>query len=192
MLYMVTSVGHAIPTGRWKTEHFVAGDPALELANTILYRFAETREDAIAKVQDLADWAASIGLAETTAKVTSKDLPKVHLVRENIYAMFSAVAAGRSFPDSSFALLLRNAAERFEVSAIPKLHAEIAWRAIVASIALPREKIGECPRCGWLFLDKSKGGRRRWCSMAVCGTAEKVRAYRKRKGKESSISEGRS
>lgn len=33
--------------------------------------------------------------------------------------------------------------------------------------------------CGWMFLDTS-GGRRRWCSMADCGNAAKVRRFRKR------------
>jgi predicted RNA-binding Zn ribbon-like protein len=32
--------------------------------------------------------------------------------------------------------------------------------------------------CGWLFLDRT--GRRRWCSMASCGTTEKVRRFRSR------------
>jgi predicted RNA-binding Zn ribbon-like protein len=32
--------------------------------------------------------------------------------------------------------------------------------------------------CGWLFLDRT--GRRRWCSMASCGTAAKVRRFRAR------------
>ena len=27
--------------------------------------------------------------------------------------------------------------------------------------------------CGWLFLDTSKGGKRRWCSMASCGNRAK-------------------
>lgn len=42
-------------------------------------------------------------------------------------------------------------------------------------------RIRECPKvdCGWLFLDTS-GGRRRWCSMADCGNAEKVKRFRTR------------
>jgi predicted RNA-binding Zn ribbon-like protein len=28
-----------------------------------------------------------------------------------------------------------------------------------------------------LFLDHSKNGRRRWCSMEDCGTHEKIRRY---------------
>jgi predicted RNA-binding Zn ribbon-like protein len=35
--------------------------------------------------------------------------------------------------------------------------------------------------CGWLFLDESKNGSRRWCDMAGCGNRAKARRYRERK-----------
>lgn len=181
VVYMVTN-DHASPVGRWKTHYFVAGHPALELANTIPYRHAENPEDLISDLRDLADWAASVRLAQGTAKVTSADVPQVQAVRDAIYRLFSEIAAGREYPAAPAALLLRTAAERFEANSKPKLHAELAWQAINALMALPHNRIGECPRCGWLFVDTSKGGRRRWCTMAVCGTSEKVRAHRERKG----------
>jgi predicted RNA-binding Zn ribbon-like protein len=31
--------------------------------------------------------------------------------------------------------------------------------------------------CGWLFVDKSKGGRRIWCDMATCGNTAKSRRF---------------
>jgi predicted RNA-binding Zn ribbon-like protein len=34
--------------------------------------------------------------------------------------------------------------------------------------------------CGTLFLDLSKAGRRKWCSMANCGNRDKVRRFRSR------------
>jgi predicted RNA-binding Zn ribbon-like protein len=34
--------------------------------------------------------------------------------------------------------------------------------------------------CGWLFLDQSRNGRRRWCSMEDCGNLDKVRRFRQR------------
>jgi predicted RNA-binding Zn ribbon-like protein len=34
--------------------------------------------------------------------------------------------------------------------------------------------------CGWLFLDQSRGRRRRWCSMEDCGNLDKVRRFRRR------------
>ena len=38
------------------------------------------------------------------------------------------------------------------------------------------QRIHVCPgrNCGWLFLNTS--GRRRWCSMATCGSRAKMRA----------------
>lgn len=32
--------------------------------------------------------------------------------------------------------------------------------------------------CGWLFLDLSRGGHRRWCSDKTCGSAARVRKFR--------------
>jgi predicted RNA-binding Zn ribbon-like protein len=40
--------------------------------------------------------------------------------------------------------------------------------------------------CGWLFLDLSKNGSRRWCDMADCGNRAKARRYRERKKKSAS------
>ena len=35
-------------------------------------------------------------------------------------------------------------------------------------------------RCGWLFLDRSRSRRRRWCSMELCGNRAKTRAHYER------------
>ncbi|WP_271022886.1 CGNR zinc finger domain-containing protein [Rhizobium sp. RCAM05973] len=34
------------------------------------------------------------------------------------------------------------------------------------------------PNCGWLFLDQSRGGHRRWCSDKTCGSHARVRKFR--------------
>jgi predicted RNA-binding Zn ribbon-like protein len=34
--------------------------------------------------------------------------------------------------------------------------------------------------CGWLFLDQSPSGRRKWCSMADCGNRAKARRHYRR------------
>ena len=38
-------------------------------------------------------------------------------------------------------------------------------------------RLRTCDACCWLFLDHSRGGSRRWCSMADCGTEAKKRRY---------------
>ena len=41
-------------------------------------------------------------------------------------------------------------------------------------------RIRMCPACGWFFFDTSKGGKRKWCDMLVCGSRDKaLRYYRK-------------
>jgi len=43
-------------------------------------------------------------------------------------------------------------------------------------------RIRECgaPDCNWLFLDHSRGGRRKWCDMSTCGNRAKARRYYER------------
>jgi predicted RNA-binding Zn ribbon-like protein len=42
-------------------------------------------------------------------------------------------------------------------------------------------RVKECSNCGWLFLDTSKNGKRRWCSMQACGSNVKALEYYHRK-----------
>jgi predicted RNA-binding Zn ribbon-like protein len=43
------------------------------------------------------------------------------------------------------------------------------------------EKIRKCAGedCGWMYVDRSRNGLRRWCEMATCGTREKTRRRRR-------------
>ncbi len=39
----------------------------------------------------------------------------------------------------------------------------------------------EGPDCGWMFVDRSRNGLRRWCEMKICGTREKSRRRAQRR-----------
>ena len=60
---------------------------------------------------------------------------------------------------------------------------ELALRAfeLLQTFPVARTRICAGPKCGWLFIDRSKGGRRRWCDMATCGNAEKSRRHYERR-----------
>lgn len=61
----------------------------------------------------------------------------------------------------------------------------LAVSAIELFLSPGRARVKRCgdERCGWLFLDKSKNGSRRWCSMDICGARNKMRAhYHRTKG----------
>ena len=60
----------------------------------------------------------------------------------------------------------------------------IVWMAAHAAAALVSsasvDRWGVCPgaTCGWLFMDTTRNGQRRWCEMATCGTRAKDRRRR--------------
>ena len=69
-------------------------------------------------------------------------------------------------------------------SGLAYLNHELALRSVELLQALPltRTRICPGPRCGWLFIDHSRGGQRRWCDMATCGNAAKsTRHYQRRR-----------
>ena len=52
-----------------------------------------------------------------------------------------------------------------------------AWDLLTTPLL---ERVRECPgdgACGWLFLDTSRSGTRRWCDMRTCGNRAKVRTH---------------
>ncbi|WP_412543337.1 CGNR zinc finger domain-containing protein [Longispora sp. K20-0274] len=57
---------------------------------------------------------------------------------------------------------------------------ELAASAVELMLHGPFDRLGECPSCGWLFLDTSRNGQRRWCSMATCGGRVKARRHHAR------------
>ena len=48
---------------------------------------------------------------------------------------------------------------------------------LLASPQRPRIRACAAEDCGWLFLDTSRSGRRRWCSMRSCGNRAKARRF---------------
>ncbi|MGL4285238.1 MAG: CGNR zinc finger domain-containing protein [Phreatobacter sp.] len=62
------------------------------------------------------------------------------------------------------------------------LLASVATSATELLLSPDRSALRLCPghRCGWLFLDRSRGGMRRWCQMETCGNRAKARAHHRR------------
>jgi predicted RNA-binding Zn ribbon-like protein len=58
---------------------------------------------------------------------------------------------------------------------------------LLVSDALARVRSCGSPTCRWLFLDTSKNGKRRWCSMELCGNRMKAKRFHaRREGLDSS------
>ncbi len=133
---------------------------------------------------------AAFGLAEA-------DVPDAGVLREALRAV-CLTHAGHRPPEGSPAppldRLLAAAPLRVTVDAAgnaallpvaepPGLTARVA--AAVAEAAADgtwaRLKACEAEDCRWAYYDRSPAGRRRWCSMSVCGARAKMRTYRARR-----------
>ncbi|MFF0150145.1 CGNR zinc finger domain-containing protein [Micromonospora sp. NPDC005203] len=61
----------------------------------------------------------------------------------------------------------------------------IAAAALDVMLTADLTRVRRCPAleggCGWLFLDQSRSGSRRWCRMADCGNAVKARRLTERR-----------
>jgi predicted RNA-binding Zn ribbon-like protein len=150
-----------------------------------------------AQLGELAKLAAA---KPTRARATIR---RAHALREAIHGIARALMARINPAAADLKVLngeLRIAAERREIvrqgGALSRswLNPEarldsILWPVCCAAAQLfidgPRERLKFCPgrACGWLFLDATKNGGRRWCSMADCGNLDKVRSYRRREAK---------
>jgi predicted RNA-binding Zn ribbon-like protein len=143
-------------------------------------------------------------LAEEAPGHAKSALRSATQVREAIYSMFSAVIGRRGVPGAALATLntaWRQASEHAQIVqrnrhfswewALPEESLEsVTWPVARAAaelltsedLALVRECAAE--DCGWLFLDRTKNHRRRWCDMKTCGNRDKARRYYERMRKE--------
>jgi predicted RNA-binding Zn ribbon-like protein len=118
-------------------------------------------------------------------------------LREAIFAIFSALAERRAVPATALSLLSawvrsgadysrlveRNHRFQWEFIGMDTEPAAMLWpiaRAaaeLLTSGDLTRLRICASPDCAWLFLDKTKNRRRRWCDMKICGNRVKARRH---------------
>ena len=56
----------------------------------------------------------------------------------------------------------------------------VLWSAasLITSDEASRIRVCGGEDCGWMYVDRSRNGLRRWCQMEVCGTREKTRRRR--------------
>lgn len=190
----------------------LAGALCLDFANTLEYRASPRELDALRSTEDVLLWGARVGgLSLGSPKgarpgsggghlEATQQLDAARAFREAIYAVFSALAGGRSPDAKALATLNCALAPRFALTEIrtsggaaikcytgPSDRVELVLWAVAWSVhdLLMGDDLGrirECAdnECHWLFVDRSRNRSRRWCDMANCGNLAKVRRFRQR------------
>ena len=128
-------------------------------------------------------------------------LARTQALREAVYRVFSGLAVGTQPADEDLTHL-----ERELQHALRNLHltrtrsgVTLTWSRGAGQLARPLwiaarsavevltsdslRRLKTCPasNCGWVFVDTTKNGTRRWCDMQVCGSRAKARSYYARK-----------
>jgi predicted RNA-binding Zn ribbon-like protein len=150
----------------------------------------------------LRDWLTARGLVDRSLELTRADLRAALDVREGLRAMLAA--NNGAVLDVEAVKRLNRAARRpgvviqFAADGSPSFEParddlDGALAFLLAIVARSRldgtwERFKACPGddCGWAFYDYSRNQASAWCSMAICGSRAKARAYRMRNRRISS------
>jgi predicted RNA-binding Zn ribbon-like protein len=184
----------------------VGGHVALDFINTAEQRGHPAAEDVLRAPADLRTWGRRLGLLTMGASAGDEndELARAVAARELLHTLFVARIDGTEASRAQLAQLSAVAAEaqaaarletagdgRFEWHWAKSDLASVRHVAVTSAIELlraePTARLRQCPgdHCGWLFLDTSKRGNRRWCSMRECGQEakdEQRRASRRARG----------
>ncbi len=185
---------------------FIAGDPALDFVNTVDWTDAGPVDERLTDYEALVRWSAEAGVLTKSAadRLRRKGaarpgearaaLAEAIRTREVLHEVFTAVARGRRpgtalrelnalVGDALGRLVLsdtfrwewRDAGDRVDAMLWPVIRAAAE---LLTSSEVGQIRVCGGPSCGWMFVDRSRNGLRRWCQMRTCGTREKTRRRR--------------
>jgi predicted RNA-binding Zn ribbon-like protein len=170
------------------------GALSVDFANSVDWTEADeeiVETDALLEPDSLDRWGLRLGVAGRPGGPEELELARG--LRSALHHIYSALAQERE-PDPFELSRVRFAYAQAVAAGTLTVRGEggfgLDWRAdeprrvrfavaadAVALLADPARiaRLRRCPGrgCGWIFLDMS--GRRRWCSMATCGSREKMR-----------------
>jgi predicted RNA-binding Zn ribbon-like protein len=180
----------------------------LDFVNTINDQFAP-KDEYLENYSDVLDWsqhASIISKRQTRAlhqllashtKEATQAFKRALQLRALFYRVFSSLSSGQDVEQADLDNVVAAYAKacvaarlqpnpvgfRWTWDFVTDLEAPLHAVAHTAGELLTSgnfKRIKSCPACGWLFLDTSKNGSRRWCSMETCGSRDKMKRFYQR------------
>jgi predicted RNA-binding Zn ribbon-like protein len=172
---------------------FPCGTLPLDFVGTLRARRNAGPAEKLASPEQLDAWFVEAGMFDTGPGADETDLEIAVDLRESIYSLVAARLDGRPMPPRAISEVNKHAAG---LPVTLRLYADGATRTGTVAqglAALAREAVEilggddaallrECarPECTQVYLDRSRGHRREWCSMKTCGNRIKAATYRAR------------
>jgi len=153
--------------------------------------------DQIRSEPSLKSWLVRHGLLRSDAKVTSQDHRMIISLREALRRLMLANNGDTVQPAALKEI--NRLVSRFKLAArfktdgsldlVPDNYGSAAVCGQILALVVQavsdgtwfRLKACDEPNCRWAFYDGSRNHSGRWCSMSVCGSRDKARAYRRRR-----------
>ncbi len=196
----------ALPPGAVRPLEIVAGHLALDFANTVDDPYGPGRVDYLASYPLTLIWSKRVGLlsderaerldqiATQRPEAAAAALEAIHQLRGVIETIFTDLITEPESAEGHWAALrsyVMEAAGRAELGRADAAYEltwpetddldAVLWPLAYSAVDLLRSpqlrRLKRCVACPWLFLDGSKNSSRRWCTMSICGTDEKIRRY---------------
>ncbi|WP_374763432.1 CGNR zinc finger domain-containing protein [Yunchengibacter salinarum] len=187
--------------GKWTETAFLGGDPALDFINTVSDDLKTRVRTRLTDWERLVGWTRMADLdlpAPPAAEVpddAGQQLTALHQVREAVYHLLLARRDGappaplpqdltRAFQQVLARARMVSGPQGVQWQAVPgpaMLHDAILIDLHRFLTTGPLDKVRQCGRCSWLFLNPGRGRGRQWCSMRLCGNRTKVATHRQRR-----------
>jgi predicted RNA-binding Zn ribbon-like protein len=182
-------------------------DLCLDFVNTLAWRGSERPAESLGSFEDLLEWCAGAGgsfnggvsaareIVERRPTAAVRILRDAIALREAISRIFHAAAEG-VVPDATDIAALNRELRRAPLrTMVDRAGSSFGWRlrrvtpeTLLAPILwsagdlLTGRRLGRVRQCAnadcrWLFVDESKAGTRRWCSMTACGNRAKAHRH---------------
>lgn len=186
-------------------ENLVGGHVALDFVNTVDERLTPDPVELLDTPSELWEWGARLGLVRgpvpRSARSAHAELSQARALRSALTRLFDAHVAARPLPPDALDLLAAEVAAAHAAGRLQRrrLDSCIGWvwpdrdlstvRHVCATAAAEllsgplSARVRRCPGdgCGWFFVDATKAGNRRWCSMRTCGQDAKAAGRRERR-----------
>ena len=190
----------------WNEAAFVGGHPALDFLNTVDDHGKTRTRSCIADWESFVGWSRASGVFSESelsalARMTGSEerrakLAEIHDFREVVHAVLRAAAAKTDPPTTTMRTLEESIKGALARASLTARSNGFGWSArtdnphwMIDALGLSvenllragdLERLRECGRCTWLFIDRGRGAGRRWCDMRTCGNRAKAEAFRKR------------
>jgi predicted RNA-binding Zn ribbon-like protein len=150
--------------------------------------------ERLSEPDDLSRWLTEAGIAELP-EVSADTLNDARALREATWRVLDAARTGKRGAPSDIGLLndwarqptpvpqIGRAFKRTTVGpdAVTGALAEIARESVELVTGSDLQRVRSCAGCSLVFIDRSRPGRRRWCSMERCGNRDKTARYREKR-----------